>query len=46
VIYQSESEELALHEALWLSEVLVIQKPESLRANVLSALQQVKENHG
>ena len=46
VSYQSESEESALREALWLSDVLVVQKPESLRANVLSALQQVKENHG
>jgi predicted DNA-binding transcriptional regulator YafY len=46
VCYQSESEESALREALWLSDVLVVQKPESLRARVLTALEKVVEHHG
>lgn len=46
VCYQSESEESALQEALWLSDVVVIQKPETLRARVLTALEKVVEHHG
>lgn len=43
--YQAENEEIALREALWLSDVVVIQKPESLRTKVIEGLERVKKNH-
>jgi proteasome accessory factor B len=46
ISYQAESEELALSEALWFSDVLVIQKPDSLRSLVLNALKKVMAHHG
>jgi proteasome accessory factor B len=44
--YQAESNEQAVKEALWFSDVLVIQSPKDLRSQVVSALEKVATNHG